>query len=68
VFLGTDGRTVAIEKGAFAPLETALLEAPPWEPLVAEAIAQTLEEPVDLKVTPIGLVPLRGVDPPPRGG
>ena len=43
------------------PLEAALLEAPPWEPAVAAAIEQVLEEPlVDLKTTSIGLVPLRG--------
>jgi hypothetical protein len=34
---------------------------------VADAIERGLEEAVlDLKVTPIGLLPLRGVDPPPK--
>jgi hypothetical protein len=65
LFLGTDARALAVDEAAFAPLETALLEAPPWEPLVAEAIERALEEAtLDLKVTPIGLLPLRGVDPP----
>jgi hypothetical protein len=56
-----------VEEAAFAPLEAALLEAPPWEPLVAEAIERELEDAtLDLKVTAIGLLPLRGVDPPPK--
>ncbi len=67
LFLGTDARAFAVEESAFAPLEAALLEAPPWEPLVAEAIEKTLEDaPLDLKVTPIGLLPLRGVEPAPK--
>jgi hypothetical protein len=64
VFVGTDAHALAVEKGAFAPLEAALLDAPPWEELVANAIAAVLEEPVDLKVTPIGMMPLRRVEPP----
>jgi hypothetical protein len=48
-------------------METALLEAPPWEEVVAETIERTLEEAtLDLKVTPIGMMPLRGVDPIPK--
>ncbi len=67
LFLGTDARAVAVDESAFVPLETALLEAPPWEPAVAEAIERALEEaPIDLKVTPIGLMPLQGVEPPPK--
>ncbi|HEY8042226.1 MAG TPA: hypothetical protein VIF15_20630 [Polyangiaceae bacterium] len=65
LFIGTDARAMAVEESAFAPLETALLEAPPWEPLVAEAIERALDEvPIDLKVTSIGMLPLRGVEPP----
>ena len=65
LFLGTDTHAVAVDESAFVPLETALLEAPAWEPAVAEAIERALEEaPIDLKVTSIGLMPLRGVDPP----
>jgi hypothetical protein len=67
LFLGADARALAIEEAAFAPLETALLEAPPWEPLVAEAIERELADAtLELQVTPIGLLPLRGVDPPPK--
>jgi len=69
VFLGAGARAFALEEGAFVPLESALLEAPPWEPLVAREIAAALEEAViDLKVTPIGVRPLRGVDSPREGG
>jgi hypothetical protein len=64
VFVGTDARAIAIDTGAFGPLEAALLAAPPWEALIADAIAEVLEEPVDLKVTPIGMMPLRRVQPP----
>ncbi|MGH7295437.1 MAG: hypothetical protein ACRELB_10915 [Polyangiaceae bacterium] len=66
LFLGTDARAIAVDEGAFVPLETALLEAPPWEPAVTETIEAVLEEAtLDLKVTPIGMLPLRGVEPAP---
>jgi hypothetical protein len=69
LFIGTDARAIAIEEGAFVPLETALLEAPAWEPVIAQAIERALEErPIDLKVTSIGLMPLRGAEPPPPSG
>jgi hypothetical protein len=65
LFVAEGARSMAVEESAFVPLEAALLEAPPWEPAVAAAIEQVLEEPlVDLKTTAIGLVPLRGVEPP----
>ena len=67
LFLGTDARAIAVEEAAFAPMEAALLDAPAWEPLMAEAIDRELEEAtLDLKVTPIGMLPLRGVEPPPK--
>jgi hypothetical protein len=67
LFVGTDARAVGIEESAFVPLETALLEAPPWEPVTAEAIEAALEEPpIDLKVTSVGLMPLRGVEAGPK--
>jgi hypothetical protein len=67
LFLGTDARAVAVEDTAFVSLEAALLDAPPWEPLVGEAIERVLEEAtLDLKVTPIGLLPMSGVEPPPK--
>ncbi len=69
LFVAEDARAVAVEASAFVPLEAALLEAPPWEQALAVAIDQVLEEPlVDLKTTSIGLVPLRGVEPPATEG
>jgi hypothetical protein len=69
LFIGRDARAVAIEESAFVPLELALLEAPPWEEgAVLDAVAGSLEEPaIDLRTTAIGLVPLRGVEPPVEG-
>ncbi|HLK38428.1 MAG TPA: hypothetical protein VKU41_16810 [Polyangiaceae bacterium] len=67
-FIGPDSRVVAIERTAFAPLEAALVEAAPWDALVAEQIAAALDEPIELKVTTIGLLPMRGVEPIPEGG
>jgi hypothetical protein len=69
LFVGADARAVAIDESAFVSLESALLEAPPWEPGIARAIAQALDEaPVELKTTSIGMMPLRGVEPPGAGG
>jgi hypothetical protein len=66
LFLGTDARPMAVDEAAFVPLETALLEAPPWEPVVTETIEAVLEEAtLDLKVTAIGMLPMRGVEPAP---
>ncbi|MDP9035181.1 MAG: hypothetical protein M3O50_10260 [Myxococcota bacterium] len=64
LFVQADGRVVAIEEAGFAPLDVSLLEALPWEPLVANLIQQALAEaPIDLRVTPIGIRPLRHVEP-----
>jgi hypothetical protein len=69
VFVGTDARPLAIEESAFVSLEAELVEAPPWEPLAGEAIANALrEEAIELKVTSLGVMPLRGVEPPPSEG
>jgi hypothetical protein len=65
LFVGRDARAVAVEESAFVPLEAALLDAPPWEPAVAETIASALDDPpLDLKAASIGWMPLRGVEPP----
>jgi hypothetical protein len=65
LFVGKDAHAVAIEEEAFVPLEAALLEAPPWEPAVAETIARALEEPaVELRTTAIGMIPTLGVELP----
>jgi hypothetical protein len=67
VFIGTDARGLAIEERAFVPLETALIEAPSWEPLAAKSIEDALfEVPIDLKVTPVGSLPNDDTDRPLR--
>jgi hypothetical protein len=65
LFVSTDARAIAIEEGAFASLEIALLEAKPWEPIMAESIERALQEaPVDLKLQPLGAFPMRAAEPP----
>jgi hypothetical protein len=66
LFIGNDARAWAVEEQAFVSLETALLEAPPWEPLVAQSIERSLSEAaIDLRASPVGLLPTRGIAPPP---
>jgi hypothetical protein len=61
LFIGTDANAVSVEDSAFAPLETALLEAKPWEPLVHDTIEKALEEaPIELTLVPLGMMPMRG--------
>lgn len=65
LFIDTGARAIAVEDSAFSPLESALLEAQAWEPLVADAIHRALEEaPVDLKLEPLGMFALSQVQPP----
>ena len=65
LFINTAAHAIAVEESAFSPLETALLEAQAWEPLVAEEIHRALEEaPVDLKLEPLGVFALSQVQPP----
>jgi FtsH ternary system domain X7 len=67
VFITTDARALAVDEGAFVPLETALLEAKPWEPVVADAIELALNEaPVDLKLGGLGAFPLGGAEAAPE--
>ena len=64
LFITTDTHALAIDESAFAPLETSLIEAQNWEPLVAEAIEKTLEDAqIDLKLSPIGAFPLGAAEP-----
>jgi hypothetical protein len=66
LFITPDAQALAVDEGAFTPLENLLLEARPWEPVVAEAIELALAEaPVDLKLGPLGLFPLRSAEAPP---
>jgi hypothetical protein len=65
VFVGVDARACAIEDQAFTALEAALIDAPPWEPMVARTIERALAEaPIDLQVSAIGLMPTRGIGDP----
>ncbi len=66
VFLDGSGRAVGVPSGAFAPLETTLVEAAGFEPLAAEAVAHVLElEPIELVIESQGALPLRGAKPAP---
>ncbi len=65
IFIGADARAMSIDEASFVPLETALLEAKAWEPLVADAIEAALEEkPIDLKLEGLGLFPLGAAELP----
>lgn len=66
LFVTTDGHTLGVAEEAFVPFETALLEAPAWEPVVAEAIERSLDEAkIELKPGPLGAFPLAGAQLPP---
>jgi hypothetical protein len=65
IFITTEAKSLAVESSAFAPLEHALLEAQPWEPVVADAIELALQEmPVDLKLGALGAFPLSTAEAP----
>jgi hypothetical protein len=64
VFVGADGRAVAVPLEAFVALETAVLEATPWDAVAAESIASALAvEPIELTLEGVGLFPLAGTAP-----
>jgi hypothetical protein len=67
LFIGTDARAISIDESAFVPLETVLLEAQPWEPIVADAIESALDEkPIELQLTEsLGVMPLSAAEGPP---
>jgi len=65
LFVTPREEALAVEASAFAPLEVALLEAKPWEPLASESIEAALAEtPVELHLSPLGTFPMRGVESP----
>jgi hypothetical protein len=69
LFVTPDARSLSVAESAFVPLETSLLEAKPWEPVVADAIEKALEEqPLDLRLEPLGLFPMGQAEPPPQTG
>lgn len=62
-FVTPEARAFTLEEGAFVPLERALLEAPPLEPLLAEGVEEALEEELpDLRLEPLGAFALRSVE------
>jgi hypothetical protein len=66
LFVTADAKALAIDAAAFGPLEAALVEATPFEPVVAEAIESLLTDaPLDLTLAPLGAFPMGGTDPPP---
>jgi hypothetical protein len=65
LFLAASGRTVGIAEDAFVPLESAILDASPWEPAIAQEIERALDEAtIDLQPGPLGAFPLAGALPP----
>jgi hypothetical protein len=65
LFITTEAKAVAVDGTAFVPLETALLEAPSFEPVVADSIASVLgTAPLELTLLPLGAFPMRGAEAP----
>ena len=59
LFVTSDAKVIGVEESAFVSLETSLVEAKPWEPVVSEALEAALSaEPLDLRLEPIGAFPL----------
>jgi hypothetical protein len=64
LFISHTGATLAIPSDAFVPLETAVMEAKPWEAATVTVIESALAEaPLQLTLTPVGLFPLSGTAP-----
>jgi hypothetical protein len=64
LFITQAQAALAVPDSAFVPLDAALLEADPWEEVVVTAIESALAEaPIELKLSPVGLFPLSGVEP-----
>ena len=65
MFVTDTSAAIAVPDAAFVPLDAALLEAEPWEPVVVTAIESALAvAPLELKLSPVGLFPLSQVEPP----
>jgi len=62
LFLGRDGRVVAVDGAGFVPLETALIEAQTWAPLAMTAIEGALATEVPtLELDSPGFRPMRAL-------
>jgi hypothetical protein len=65
LFITTEAKAVSVDGAAFVPLETTLLEAPSFEPVVADSIASILgTAPLELTLLPLGAFPMRGAEAP----
>jgi hypothetical protein len=65
LFVTTEAIALSVDGNAFVALETALLEAPPFDPVVADSIQSALATaPLELKLAPLGAFPLRAADAP----
>ena len=66
LFVTPQATSFAVDQSAFVPMEVSLLEAKPWEPIVAESIDKALDEkPIELKLEGLGVFPLGQAEPPP---
>jgi hypothetical protein len=66
LFVTPQATSFAVDQSAFVPMEVSLLEAKPWEPIIAESIEKALDEkPIDLKLEGLGVFPLGQAEPPP---
>jgi hypothetical protein len=64
IFISHTGATLAVPTDAFVPLETAVLEAKPFDAATVTVLESALAEaPLQLKLTPVGLFPLAGTAP-----
>jgi hypothetical protein len=64
LFISHTGATLAVPTDAFVPLETAVLEAKPFDAATVTVLESALAEaPLQLKLTPVGLFPLAGTAP-----
>jgi len=61
LFVSHTGATLAVPSDAFVALETAVLEAKPWDAATVTVIESALSEaPLELELGPVGLFPLAG--------
>jgi hypothetical protein len=66
IFITPRAEALSVDAAAFASLETAMLEAKPFVPLIAESIEAALTDaPIDLRVAPLGTFPMKDAEAPP---
>jgi hypothetical protein len=68
LFVTQDAKAIAVDAAAFVPLETVLLESPPFEPVIADSIASVLATaPLELSLLPLDAFPLGSAEAPSPG-